>query len=379
MRIVFALGIGTLLVISLVGGQALQEGYIGKREIPGVGTVLTWERKERPPYPPFEFLKPQQTIIVDGHFLLYRGRKSQRTMGLRPEDLEQLTYDLEEIPNWIAVPPPESMHKEIYGLQGVHTIIRLDESGYVGLKPVPGGMRCQIIRIWRNLTQLAEYRQGRRAFRELEAIEIEVRVYDRSAKEHGETLSEYLWQSQSGIRMKAGTPSGFPLGEESWYLEPRTLFFRLNRCAVIVRAPDLWLSEALAWGIEYRIRQHPKKLLGMAQKPITLLVANKPVGQGRTVSLSGVMVGPLSTLELAQVILETKRKKTEWTVTASRNGRWVKVKAFSWEMETDKGKVKLERPVFPYKGELIVPLRQVAEALGISVQQKGQTIALLPK
>jgi hypothetical protein len=48
-------------------------------------------------------------------------------------------------------------------------------------------------------------------------------------------------------------------------------------------------------------------------------------------------------------------------------------------METDKGKVKLERPVFPYKGELVVPLRQVAEALGISVQQKGQTIALLLK
>jgi hypothetical protein len=48
-------------------------------------------------------------------------------------------------------------------------------------------------------------------------------------------------------------------------------------------------------------------------------------------------------------------------------------------METDKGKVKLERPIFPYKGELVVPLRQVAEALGISVQQKGQTIALLPK
>jgi len=65
-------------------------------------------------------------------------------------------------------------------------------------------------------------------------------------------------------------------------------------------------------------------------------------------------------------------------VTASLNGRRVKVKAFSWEMETEKGKVKLERPVFPYGGELIVPLRQVAEALGIRVQQKGETIALLP-
>ncbi len=39
----------------------------------------------------------------------------------------------------------------------------------------------------------------------------------------------------------------------------------------------------------------------------------------------------------------------------------------------------MERPIFPYKDELIVPLRQVAEALGIMVQQRGQKIALLPK
>jgi hypothetical protein len=117
----------------------------------------------------------------------------------------------------------------------------------------------------------------------------------------------------------------------------------------------------------------------MAQKPVTLLVANKPVAQGRAVSLAGVTVASISALEATQVVLETKRAKKEWMVTARRNGQWVKVKAFSWEMETDKGKVKLERPVFPYKGELVVPLRQVAEALGISVQQKGQTIALLPK
>jgi hypothetical protein len=357
-------------------GQVLQEGYIGKKEIPGLGTVLIWGRKERPPYPSVELLKPQHTVIVDGHFLLRRG--SQRTMGLRPEDLEQLIYDLEEIPGWITAPPPESMHKKIYGLQGVHTIINLDDFGYVGLKPVPGGMRCRILRIWRDLTQLSEYNQGRRNSQELKAIEIEVRVYDRPAKEHGETLSEYRWQSQAGMRMKEGTLSGFPLGEESWYLEPTTLFFRINRCVVIVRAPDLWLSEALAWGIEYRIQQHPK-MLGMAQKPVTLLVANKPFGQGKVISLAGVIVAPLSTLEPAQVVLETKRTKMEWMVTARRNGQWVKVKAFSWEMETDKGKVKLERPVFPYKGELVVPLRQVAEALGISVQQKGQTIALLPK
>jgi len=48
MRVVLALGIGILLVISLVGGEALQEGYIGKREILGLGTVLIWGAKRAP-------------------------------------------------------------------------------------------------------------------------------------------------------------------------------------------------------------------------------------------------------------------------------------------------------------------------------------------
>ncbi len=110
-----------------------------------------------------------------------------------------------------------------------------------------------------------------------------------------------------------------------------------------------------------------------------VLVANQPVAQGKAVSLAGVTVTPLSAFELTQVALKTERTKTEWRATATRNGRWVKVRVFSWEMETEKGKVKLERPVFPYKGDLIVPIRQVAEALGIAVHQKGQTIALLTK
>lgn len=131
-------------------------------------------------------------------------------------------------------------------------------------------------------------------------------------------------------------------------------------------------------GIEYFIRLHPKRL-AEASKPITVLVAHQPVGQGKAISLSGVTVAPISTLEPAQVSIKTNRTSKEWMVTATRNGRWVKVRAFSWEMETDKGKVKLERPVFPYKGELVVPLRQVAEALGMVVHQRGQTIALMAK
>ena len=332
-------------------------------------------------------LKEWERVYVDGEFLVERHGVGG-TMGITADDLEQLTYGLKEIPGWLAAPPPGGPVSPLHrGKKGVHTIIRLDETGYVGLKPVPGvGMRCQIQRIWRNLDHLVEFHKGLRPARGVSFVEIDIRVYDRPAVEHGETLAEYKWQSASGPRMKAGTPSGFPLGEESWYLEPMTIFFRLNRCAVLIHVrnilgmerPDLVFAEALAWGIEYRIERHPKRL-GMAQRPITVLVANQPVAQGKAVALAGVVVAPVSSLEPAQVTLKAERTKKEWTVVASRNGRWVKVRAFSWEMETEREKVKLERPVFPYRGELIVPLRQVAEALGIKVEQKGQTIALLPK
>jgi hypothetical protein len=327
---------------------------------------------------PYPNLAPGQEVFVEGKFLIERGSKA--TMNITTDDLEQLTYGLDEIPGWIVFPPPREVISKTLGrdVQGVHTIIRLDEAGYVGLKPVPGGMRSQILRLWRNLDQVVEYQQGRRDFNGIDTVDIDIRVYDRPAVEHGETLSEYRWQSQSGIRMQAGTPSGFPLGEESWHLAPMTVFFRLNRCAVLVHAPDLAFAEALAVGIEYRIQQHPKRL-GMVQRPLTVLVSDQPVARGRVVSLAGVTVAPVSALQPAQVSIKTNRDQKGWTVIASRNGKWAKLKAFSGEMETERGKVKLDRPVFPYKGELIVPLRQVAEALGIVVQQKGHTIALLPK
>jgi hypothetical protein len=216
-------------------------------------------------------------------------------------------------------------------------------------------------------------------------IWLEVHSTKEKAMEEGRRYFAYLYKN-----FNATLPSGLSsIGEAHWNSGSQFLPRRFDLGFVEGRVMVwlLWgsqtqanpvLVEALGWGIEYRIQQN-SKLLGMAQRPITLLVANKPIGQGKVISLAGVTVAPLSTFEPAQVALETKRTKTEWTVTARRNGQWVKVKAFSWEMETDKGKVKLERPVFPYKGELVVPLRQVAEALGISVQQKGQTIALLPK
>jgi hypothetical protein len=46
----------------------------------------------------------------------------------------------------------------------------------------------------------------------------------------------------------------------------------------------------------------------------------------------------------------------------------VQVQTLDREAQTSSGKLKLERAVFPFQGQLVVPLRQVTEALGQSVQ-----------
>ncbi|MCS7265051.1 MAG: copper amine oxidase N-terminal domain-containing protein [Armatimonadetes bacterium] len=292
---------------------------------------------------------------VDG--ILVRDSGTVRSLGLTVDDMENLTYGVDEIPDHECRPNPYN---------GNHTIIGLNGNGD---KPT-GWLRSHITRGWTNIST------G-------ELLSVTVRVYDKSADEY-ETYENYRWGTQ--VLPVKGSFSGLPLGEECFRHGKNRIWFRLGRCAVevelLVRREAEWSDglyvEALAWGIEYRIQQHPKRLV-TAQKQITVLVSNQPVMQGEAVSLAGVTVAPISALSPAQVSFKTNRTSKEWTVIASRNGQWAKLKAFSWDMETEKGKVKLERPVFPYKGELIVPLRQVAESLGISVQQKGQTIALTPK
>ncbi|GBC95275.1 hypothetical protein HRbin16_01062 [bacterium HR16] len=99
-----------------------------------------------------------------------------------------------------------------------------------------------------------------------------------------------------------------------------------------------------------------------------LLVEGKPLSSPLIASLNGVVVVPVSLLKPFGVEMQTSRTSEVWTVTLRRGSHWVQVQAFGWEAQTPSGRVKLERAVFPFQGELVVPLRQVAEALGLSVQ-----------
>lgn len=79
---------------------------------------------------------------------------------------------------------------------------------------------------------------------------------------------------------------------------------------MIVSAPDIVFAEALARGIEYRIQQHPKQL-GTTKQPMTILVGDQPIAQGKAVALAGVAVAPISSLSPAKVTLKTERNKKE--------------------------------------------------------------------
>ncbi|MDW8030193.1 MAG: hypothetical protein RMK94_17580, partial [Armatimonadota bacterium] len=111
----------------------------------------------------------------------------------------------------------------------------------------------------------------------------------------------------------------------------------------------------MAYGLEYSILQRPE-LLAKADdaKRYQLLVKGKPVKIDPPVlTFHNITLVPLSTFKVLGAKVEGAKNDT---VTITCQGRkWVKVRVFSWDMETEKGKVKLERPVFPYKGELIVP------------------------
>ena len=290
---------------------------------------------------------PGKEVRKEGLLIVNRG--TIRSLGLDENDMMALVYGLDEIPGFV----------------GQYTVIELN----VGGDSERGGLESRLIRAWIGRERKAYLR-----------IECTVCQAKESARAWLKAILDP--RNSSGSPMfRQGSFSGLPLGDECWHISKfAIIFFTVGRVYVAIQASgeeDLF-AEALGVGIEYFIRLHPKRL-AEASKPITVLVAHQPVGQGKAISLSGVTVAPISTLEPAQVSIKTNRTSKEWMVTATRNGRWVKVRAFSWEMETGKGRVKLERPVFPYKGELIVPLRQVAEALGMVVHQRGQTIALMAK
>ncbi|GIV14903.1 MAG: hypothetical protein KatS3mg022_0338 [Armatimonadota bacterium] len=301
--------------------------------------------------------------------VVVRDNGKYSSLSVNAEDVMRLLPDTTDLPGYTVVVPQADDPIVIPGVEYGHTCILLNKNDML---PETKWNASRIVREWFRADQVQAYLS--RAIQSLnflrpDSIRAEVNVYNCPAASLGNTFEHY--RQRSNVVICQGTPSGFTLGEGAWYFRDSTnrgfVAFTYDRGACRVDAPDVLLAESLAQCVLYRLLVHPKGIVKPMPVP-QLLVEGKPLSSPLIASLNGVVVVPVSLLQPFGVEVQTNRTPEIWTVTLRRGSRWVQVQAFGWEAQTPSDKVKLERAVFPFEGQLVVPLRQVAEALGLSVQ-----------
>jgi len=297
-----------------------------------------------------------------------------QSTGYTPADLLFLLCEPDEIPGYTVV------IREYRGLDvdgGTfawmapfgHTYVWLNVGG-LSSSAKREELQCRVTRRWFPLEHAQAYLARQiGSFIDLiggGSIYVQVSLYQKRASQNYEDF-----QRGSAALFYRGTPSGIPLGTESWYsLSPKnsvSLCFVYDRSFVRVMSPDIALGEALAQSILYRLLIHPKGVVARVATPAVAL-NGKTVQSPYLTALNGVVVAPVSVLKPFGVTAKVSRNVHFWHVTLQREERWITLEAFRREARTPDGMLKLERAVFPFKGELVVPLRQVAEALGLTVQ-----------
>jgi hypothetical protein len=305
---------------------------------------------------------PSNKEVRTEGFELWRAERTIPDIGFL--DLLSLVCDADDIPGYALLLPPAPP-------EGRNDIVRPGEYTHTRLQI--GYRYGQVTREWFSLSALQAYHSG--ALQLLsrmrnEWVQVEVRVYPQPARQFGQTFTER--QRSSSTRLRRGTPSGHWLGEENFYLPDNrgggTVWFVYDRATVhVVASLSLRLAEAIAHSLLYRLLMHPKQVVMPVAVP-RIAVEGRLLPQAGLTMLGNVVVAPTSVLRPFGVQAQVTRTSELWAVTLRRGDRWVQVEAFGWRARTSQGEIALERPVFPYSGDLVVPLRQVAEALGLTVQ-----------
>ena len=297
-----------------------------------------------------------------------------QSTGYTPADLLFLLCEPDEIPGYTVV-VREYRGREIDGGTFAwmapfgHTYVWLN-SGGLSSSAKREELQCRVTRRWFPLEHAQAYLARQiGSFIDLiggGSIYVQVSLYQKRASQNYEDF-----QRGSAALFYRGTPSGIPLGTESWYsLSPKnsvSLCFVYDRSFVRVMSTDIALGEALAQSILYRLLIHPKGVVARVATPAVAL-NGKTVQSPYLTALNGVVVAPVSVLKPFGVTAKVSRNVHFWHVTLQREERWITLEAFRREARTPDGMLKLERAVFPFRGDLVVPLRQVAEALGLTVQ-----------
>ncbi len=285
-----------------------------------------------------------------------------------------LLYDASEIPGMPAIPHANT---------GAYGGVRLDRV-------------CVFTRHYETLTEYPVTAGTVSALKPAQMLTLQVEFFP-TAQEAVQSFRRCVLGAPSTApdihsprQMDIGLPSGSRLGETFAVWQPvpseAQIRFVLGRVKVTVwlvgYVPvSLEFAEALAWGTLHRVLQYPELL---------------PSGAGYALEkgealLDGIKVAPLARLKEAMCELQVERPRqrwsrvvrnllarqpaeqpvsgevlTDWLVKVTWGQRWVELRAFSREMKTWDGRVvKLSRPTFPYRGDLVAPLEEVKQVLGI--------------
>jgi hypothetical protein len=162
----------------------------------------------------------------------------------------------------------------------------------------------------------------------------------------------------------AAMASGEPLAEEHWLGNSSPMLAARQGRVVFEISPSIsWrvdpvFMEALARCVQYRILQHEDLSLEREARGSMRLGG----AEIEVTRLNGVPMARLSELERIGVASTYERGEGEVRALVRHGARSALIT--NWSNRTSDG-ASLELPVFPYGGELVVPVRSVAGLLGI--------------
>ncbi|MGI8923475.1 MAG: hypothetical protein ACR2HJ_05455 [Fimbriimonadales bacterium] len=172
---------------------------------------------------------------------------------------------------------------------------------------------------------------------------------------------------------KLNLPSHQSFADKVWIRDDRQIHwywicFQRGRAVVRVWSigQDINRSkiEALARAVDFRIRMNEKLAIGA-------LLQSEGVIFEKKVSTEMVDDMPLVHISAIKQAQDFHVTAQDASTKITHKKRTVKTSPFSWELETPEGNTKLEHPVIPYNGSLLVPAEALAKGLGLRFLREG--------
>ncbi len=334
-----------------------------------LGLTIASVAQETPP------LSAMERIVHSDHVALettvrtgtYEGISWQECIEPKPEvdgrTLLSLLYDAQEIPGYALMPN---------SVTGTHSAVSVR----------PPGKPSEALRTFSALVE-AVGKEGRSVPRGTVTVQVEWMPSVEQARQRLQERRQLMFRTlhadkkieeQVVSQLPSGRSFGLPMYLDRRFDLRRGVLIQVDRVVVSVQVSDTEsvsedFVEALAWGMIYRLQTflHPdssnRQLLnGVRVEPVSRLEKLGCLVSSHRPEVSWSKDAPAPVMNR----IFTGKAYSEWTCRVTWGQRWVELEAFSWEMKTWDGKVvKLSRPVFPYRGELIAPLQEVRQALGM--------------